>query len=200
MAKIEERFFSIDSGNLVSGVAVTTREQVIYAGNIPNEEVIPKITEFSENANIIVLIEDIRPYAMKLTPQVIETCKVIGELMYRIKFELGLDYVLITRAEVKKWVFDRFEELSSGRISKRIEYMTDYREKRGERGYRKKDGSLRSPSFHFVDDRVVIAAMKEYWDIPTPKPGKSNKFGLSKHSWQALAVGTTYLSKLSNPS
>lgn len=191
--EIEEVFFSIDSGNVVSGVAVITKDRIIYAANLPNEDIIAKVTEFSEKTKITVLIEDIKPYAMKLTPQVIDTCKVIGELCYRVKNELGLGYVLVTRYQVKRWVFDCFFYMASGRISKRIEYMNGYREAKGEKGLRRKDGELRSPSFHWVDDRVCIAAMKEYWDIASPKPGKSNKYGLSKHSWQALALGTFYI-------
>ena len=33
--------------------------------------------------------------------------------------------------------------------------------------------------------------MRSEWSIPAKK-GKSNVFGLSKHSWQALALGTLY--------
>lgn len=199
--KIEEVFFSIDSGNVVSGVAVITRDKIIYAANIPNEDIISKVTEFSEKTRVTVIIEDIKPYAVKLSPQVIDTCKAIGELVYRVRSEAKLEYVLISRYEVKRWVFDTFQSMATERISKRIEYMDGYRIGRGEKGLRKKDGSLRVPSFHWVDDRVCLAAMKMYWKIDNPKPGKSNKHGLSKHSWQALALATFYInSTLNNPS
>jgi hypothetical protein len=47
---------------------------------------------------------------------------------------------------------------------------------------------MRAASFHFVDDRTVIAALKSIYNIPTPKPGRPNIHGLVDHSWQALAV------------
>lgn len=196
--KIEEVFFSIDSGSVISGVAVITKDRIIYAANLPNEEIIPKVREFSEKTIARVIIEDIKPYAVKLSPQVIETCKVIGEFVYRVKNEVGLDYRLISRYEVKRWVFDNFPEMANGRIAKRIEYMDGYRVGKGEKGLRRKDGTLRTPSFHWVDDRVCLAAMKIYWGIDSPKPGKSNKYGLSKHSWQALALGTCYINSTPN--
>jgi hypothetical protein len=126
--------------------------------------------------------------------QVIDTCKFIGELVYRLRSEFKkAEYVLVTRNQVKKWVFDSFPEISCDRINKRIEYLDGYRTGRGEKGIRKKDGTLRLPSFHWIDDRVCIAAMKKFWDIPTPKPGKKNVYGLSTHSWQALALGTYWI-------
>jgi hypothetical protein len=136
-----------------------------------------------------------RPYSGRFSQQVIDTCKFIGEAVYRAKNEFGSNPVLITRNEVKKWVFDTFPAICNERIAKRIEYMDGYKTGKGERGYRKKDGELKKPTFHWVDDRVCIAAMKEYWKIPTPKPGKKNIYELSAHSWQALALGTCYIQR-----
>lgn len=188
-----EIYFSIDVGNAVSGVAVLSKDSILEACNIPNDNMWNKIKEYYVKYDVFVIVEDIRPYSGKLTMQVIDTCKFIGELCYRLRKEYKLKYALVTRNEVKKWVFNAYGVVASERISKRIEYLDGYRTGRGERGLRKKDGELRSPSFHWVDDRVCIAAMKIHWNIDTPKPGKSNKHGLSKHSWQALALGTYWI-------
>jgi hypothetical protein len=92
-------------------------------------------------------------------------------------------------------VFDTHGELCVERINKKIVALDDYGERKDRKRYRNKDGELRKASFHYVDDRIVIAAMKKHWNIPTPKPGKSNALGFSSHSWQALAVGSYYLAK-----
>ena len=49
---------------------------------------------------------------------------------------------------------------------------------------------MREPSFNYVDDRIVSAAMKELFNIKTPKPGKKTEHGLlrNSHAWQALSV------------
>jgi hypothetical protein len=57
-----------------------------------------------------------------------------------------------------------------------------------------KDGRIwkaRKPSHNYVDDRIIITCMKVMWGIETPKPGKRNKIGISKHAWQALALAST---------
>ena len=48
---------------------------------------------------------------------------------------------------------------------------------------------MREPSFNYVDDRIVCAAMKELFSIEQ-KPGFKNSYGLTKdsHAWQALSV------------
>lgn len=131
---------------------------------------------------------------MGLAMQTIETAKFIGELKYRLKNELYVDFELIPRFSVKKWVFNSFGELIIDKITKKIEYLDSQGERLGRKRYRRKtDGGLYKPTLHYVDDRIVISAMKEYWNIKTPKPGKSNEFGLKSHSWQALALGTMYL-------
>lgn len=137
---------------------------------------------------------------MGMAMQTIETAKLIGELKYRLKNELYVDFILIPRFDVKRWVFNTFPELVLDRINKKIEYLDIQGQRLGRKRYRrKKDGELYKATLHYVDDRIVIAAMKEYWKLKTPKPGKSNEFGLKSHSWQALAVGTTYLATLTLP-
>jgi hypothetical protein len=143
----------------------------------------------------IVVIEDVRPYSLRLSQQVIDTCKFIGELTYRLKSELKIEYSLNPRSEVKEWVFTNHAEVCLPRIEKKIWDLHHRKEKMGLKGLRNANGDLRKPSFVFVDDRIMIAAMKEYWSIPTPKPGKSGMYGLKSHSWQALALGTMWLDR-----
>jgi hypothetical protein len=160
---------------------------------IDNNILVDKIKEYYVKYNPTVVIEDIRPYNSMMSMQVIRTCQFIGELKYRLQNELQLKIHMVTRGDVKKWVFTRFPGLCKERIDQKIQYLDDYGERKGKKRYRNKDGELRKATFHWVDDRVVIAAMKEYWKIPTPKPGKKNLYGFSSHSWNALAAGSCFL-------
>ena len=191
---MRKAIFSIDVGSEVSGVALISLENGIeYASVLDNHLIIDKITNIMLNRKIIVVIEDIRPFKMGMAMQTIETAKFIGELKYRLKSELQVEFELFPRFDVKRFVFDRFQDLCLERIGKKIAYLDDIGERSGRKRYRKKTGELYKATMHYVDDRIVIAAMKEYWGIETPKPGKSNKYGLKSHSWQALALGTFYL-------
>lgn len=190
---------SVDPGEKVSGLSIImlNRESLfkkqLIGFNIDNASLVSKITEYYVKYNCFVVIEDIRPYRQQLTLQLVATCKFIGELNYRLINELKTEIQYITRGQVKKWIFGQFNDVSVEKINKRIAYLDGYGEKRGGKRYRNKDGGIRMASFHWVDDRVVISAMKELWNIPTPKPGKSNMYGFSSHSWQALAVGSCFL-------
>jgi hypothetical protein len=83
---------------------------------------------------------------------------------------------------------------AADRVISKIAYLDEQGERLKRKRYRnKKTGELYKPTMHYVDDRIVIYAMKEWWGIKTPKPGKSNEFGLKSHSWQALALGTMYV-------
>lgn len=189
--------FSIDAGSEVSGLAaITNGTDIEYASVTENDQIIGKIQNIMLNRKTIVLIEDIRPFKMGMAMQTIETAKFIGELKYRLKNELIIDFLLIPRFEVKRWVFNYFPNLCTDRIERKITYLDDIGERSGRKRYRKKKtGELYKPTMHYVDDRIVIAAMREYWKIEKPKPGKTNEFGLKSHSWQALALGTFYLNK-----
>lgn len=131
-----------------------------------------------------VLVEDIRPYGLKLSPQIIETCKFLGELRYRLS-RAKINVQWIARNTVKKWVFDTFPEVCIPRIQAKI----------AKKGAKNRDGGDRQPSFVWVDDRIVIAAMKECWGIETPKPGRTNRYGLKAHAWQSLCLGAYFLAK-----
>ncbi len=183
----------IDPGSGVSGVCVLKNNTISSASIENNSEVFDKVKELIGGQNATVVIEDILPYSIQLKPQVITTCKFIGELSYRFSLEQNITTAFVARSTVKKWVFDTFPDICLPRISAKIKYLDGWREGRGERGLKTKTGELRKPSFQYVDDRVIIAAMSSYYGIVRPKPGKSNQYGLKAHSWQALAVATTYL-------
>lgn len=190
---------SIDPGSNSSGVCVImlskdpVAETQIIGFNVDNESLMSEITKYYVKYETNVVVEDIRPYGLKMSNDVINTCKWIGELNYRLLIEFGGKIEYITRGTVKKWVFYQFMNLCIDRIEKKISYLDDYGERKGKKRYRTKEGLLKKPSFHWVDDRIVIAAMKEMWQIPTPKPGRRNIYGLSEHSWQALAAGSCFL-------
>lgn len=174
-----KRIISIDPGNAISGFCMIENGQIAFAANLPNQFVVPKIREFIQNARYTVIIEDVRPYGTRLTQQLLDTSKFIGELCYRL---IGLKVVpeLISRSEVRKWVFNTFPEVVLPDLVKKMKKLEKVN----------KDGSPRSPSFHYIDDRLVIKAMKKMWNIPTPKPGKTNQYGINSHAWQALALAS----------
>lgn len=164
-------FVGIDPGCEKSGVSVIQGGKILRAWNIENEVLYDIITPYVLKDAVIV-IEDIRPYSIRLTPEVIKTCKVIGEMVYRLKVVAGLEVELVSRNQVKKWVFDNLKEAIMPSISEKVA----------------KKFPDRKPTFVFVDDRIVTIAMKHLFQIKQPAPGKGYEFGLRDHSWQALAV------------
>jgi hypothetical protein len=173
----------IDPGSSVSGMVILSGGQIEWAGNPKNDQIFDILSvNIQKNRQIQIVVEDIRPYSLKLSPQIIETCKFLGEMRYRLK-EAGLSVEWIPRNSVKKWVFDTFPQICNTRIAKKIE----------KKGGFSKSGVKLSPTFVYVDDRIVLAAMKERWNIETPKPGKRNSLGITEHSWQALGLVSYYL-------
>jgi hypothetical protein len=163
--------------------------------NLWNAFIWDKVTKYSDTGRIMLVIEDIRPFSSKLTMQTIGTCKFIGEVSYRAKNAPGVILEYVTRYDVKSWVINYFPEVAIPKLEKKIADKDRRLQAQGKRGLRNKDGTLRKPSFRDVDDRIVQAAMVSKWDITDTGPGKRNKYGLSKHSWQALAAGCCFLSK-----
>lgn len=165
-------YIGIDPGCEICGVSVIRGGIIVGAWNIPNEEVYSKITPYVLNNGCKVVIEDIRPYAIRLNMQVINTCKQIGEMTYRLKVVAGIDVTLVARNEIKKWVFDTFPDVVMPLVEKKVakKYVD------------------RKPSFVFVDDKIVTEAMKYHFGIKLPEPGKGYQYGLKEHSWQALAA------------
>jgi hypothetical protein len=147
----------------------------------------------------IVVIEDVRPYSTKLSMQTIDTIKFIGELQYRLEFELKIPFVLITRSEVKSWIFEHYNTVCVDRIDKKILLAHNRKVSKGERGYLTKEGFMRKASQNWVDDRIIQACMQVHWGIEKPKVGKSNSLGFKAHSYQALAVGSVYIDRIKKP-
>ena len=197
--------FSIDVGSVMSGICVISNNNILECINLSNELVCDKIKEYYVKYRVIPVVEDIRAYSGKLSQDVIDTCKFIGELTYRLINELQVDYFkLYPRSKVRKWVFDAFPEVCVAAIDKKIAYLDEYGKRKNEelkaegkkpkyRRYITKTGELRKASFNYVDDRIIIATMKRLWKIPEPKPFKGNIYGLKKDSWQALALASYYL-------
>lgn len=174
---------ALDPGPEMTGVAVIEAGRIVRAANLANKVLFNIILTLAPKDTLQVLIEDVRAYDGRLSQDLIDTCKWIGELTYRLK-TVKIAPELIPRSTVKSWIFRTFPEISIPRIEKKIIA----------RDRRKLDGEYCKPSAIYVDDRIVEAAMKEKWSIPTPKPGQTNMYGLKTHSWQALALASCYLS------
>ena len=175
----------IDPGDRNSGFLIYRYGEIKKAGNSPNKLLFNiMLDEYTQNSQLTVLIEDVKPYAARLGQQLIDTCKFLGQMEYRLE-TAGIAFKLIPRNTIKKWVFDTFPDVVIPRIDKEIRC----------RDRKRKDGEYFTASSRFVNDRMVIAAMKKKWSIPDPKPGKTNKYGLKDHSWQALALVGYYLDR-----
>lgn len=189
MTPSKTMIWGIDPGNEVCGVSQLLDGRIGFCFNEPSGSVYRKIVSLSDGQPFHVVIEDVYPYSMRLTPEIIATCKVIGELSYRFSVcKLAKSVNLEPRNSVKKWIFDTVPDVVLPRIEKKMAALHIRKVAKGLRGLIKQDGEMRAASFHFVDDRTVIAALKSIYNIPTPKPGKPNIYGLVDHSWQALAV------------
>ncbi len=181
------RIIGIDPGE-TCGIVVLDGGHITSVFNIMSNIMLTKVTNFLIHPKCTVVIEDIRPYSLRLTPQVIWTCKFLGELNFSLKTWSGANVEYVTRNHVKKWCFDNFPEVCIPRIEKKIL----------KKGFIKKEtGEPRKPSFVFVDDKIVTECMKVKYEIPAVKPGFGYQFGLKEHSWQALAVASYWDS--SNP-
>lgn len=175
----------VDPGSDISGVCVLLNGQIVTGFDVKNTLLWAKISAFFKYGSVTVVVEDIRPYSQRLTMQVIETCKVIGELTYRLRNARGVKIELVPRSDVKKWVFDAFAAISNEKISRKM----------ARKGKINKDGSPRKPSFNYVDDRVVVAAMQEHWKMEKSKKGQPNKWGFRAHMhcWQALGMVSSFI-------
>lgn len=186
---MEKIVWGIDPGSVICGVCRLNSGLIGDCFNIEPSKLYNEILRRSDGSQFIVVIEDIFPYSLRLTPAVIDTCKLIGELTFRFNTCNQVESVkLVARNSVKKWIFDTVPHECIPRINKKILLKHNRNIKQGKKGLVKIDGEMRLPSFIWVDDRIVIAALKSVLNIPTPKPGKPNIYGLKDHSWNALAV------------
>lgn len=195
---MNQRIIGIDPGSEESGMIVLDDSNITGAFILKNDyQLFDKVTNFSIHRNLVVVIEDIKPYSIRLTPQVIDTCKFIGKAVERLQ-TAGMNVQLISRWEVKKWVFDTFPEVCMELIDKKAEKkmwdacdLKTKEEIRVDNFGRKK----RKPSFISIDDKLVTESMKYLYKIPLPVNGKGYEYGLKDDSWQALAVALCYKAK-----
>jgi hypothetical protein len=134
---------------------------------------------------LIVVIEDMRPYNMRITDGVIQTIKFIGQLEWRLK-EAGITYDLIPRWQVKQWAFTEYRAILEPLIDRKIYLAAERKKKAG--------GVPRNAtaSFVYVDDRMVSTAMREFWKIGKVKRVGQEAF-LKDHAWSALAVVSLHI-------
>ena len=200
---MEKIIWGIDPGSAVCGVSRLNSGLIGTCFECEPKDVYNRIISLSEGSEVIVVIEDIFPYSLRLTPAVIDTCKLIGELTYRFNANTQVEALaLVARNTIKNWIFDTVPEECIPRINKKILLKHNRNIRDNKKGLVKKDGEMRQPSFQWVDDRIVIAALKSIHKIETPKPGKKNVYGLSStsHAWQALAVCTYFYHTTKNSS
>jgi len=178
----------IDPGEKICGIAVLDSGQIAYAGNVECDQVFAKIQRFLIFPSVTVVVEAIRPYSLRLTPNVINTCLWIGEALFRLKCVLNDGQIIYTpRSEVRKWIFDSYPAIVLPLVESKILAGL----KSGK--YALKDGGIRKPSWAFVDDGIVKKIMKFIYQIPDDQ--KRNRFGLSEHSWQALSLASWFIGK-----
>jgi hypothetical protein len=191
----------LDPGTHASGFVIMKDGAIESCGNPENALVFQAIKDqFHLHKDILVLYEDIQPRrGDALTQNGLDTVKFTGVLEYRMQ-EAGIHFKPIYRWQVKQWCWDNYTELLYPRIETKIK-----RKRENQNKQREKEGkppittALRKPSFVWMGDREVIVAMKEYWSIETPKPGKSNRYDLRKDAWQALALYNPWKESLEVP-
>lgn len=184
-----EVLVGIDPGAECSGVAWIVPGCMPEGANLTNGEVFSFIKGLGDLPGVRVVIEDLRAYQGVMRGAVINTAKWCGQWEFRLEragFVSGVH--LVARNTVKAWAFDKWPLICHPRIEGKIGRL-------GPIVVQGKGDRLRKVSFHYVDDRIVIACMKECYGIPTPLPGKSNGLGLVGHAWQALAVLSCWLAK-----
>lgn len=202
---MEKIIWGIDPGSSICGVCELRAGLIGNCFNVEPHLVYHRIMSLCGADKINIVIEDVYPYSNRLTPDIIATCKLIGRLQEKFENTSSVYCIdSVPRNSIKKWIFDTVPEECLPRIEKKIadkhnaiikkwqklveEGKADATKK--PKGFINNDGTMRTPSFNWVDDRIVIAALKKVHNIPTPKPGKQNVFGLREHNWQALAAAS----------
>lgn len=198
----QKQIIGIDAGSDKSGIIVLVKNRIRHGYNIPNNEVIDFVRSLKNDCKEqIVIVEDVRPYNMRITDGIIKTIKFLGELEWRLS-QLGQKYELIPRWSVKQWVFLQFKLLAVPEIEKKIIRSKNLKEKKIKQllaaGKEKEAGDIKitnpSPGFVYVDDRIVANAMRQWWNIKNPsRVGERAAYGLKDHSWQALGLVSFYM-------
>lgn len=180
-------WIGIDPGNKMSGVVVVTNENGIREGyNLPNSGIFDFVVAESKLCvELRLILEDIRPYNMRITDEIINTIKFLGELEYRFMAS-GFKFELIPRWQVKYWVFVQYKVMVIPQIDKKIAAANARKAKNGV-----EVKNIQTATFVYVDDRMVANAMRDYWKIKNPtKVGQKAMYNLKDHSWQALGLVT----------
>lgn len=178
----------IDPGSENSGIVtfqLFDEWELLSGSNVSNEglfELIDKYTLFDDKVNLFIVYEDIRPFTSRFNMDTINTCKMIGRLECVLN-QRRVPFKAITRNEVKNFVFKRYPDIVLPVVIGKIE----------KKGGVSKKGKPLKPSFQYVDDRIVHAAMRYEYKIEKQKRGKTNMYGISTHAWQALGVTTAYI-------
>jgi hypothetical protein len=176
----------IDAGSEQSGIAVISDGVIQVGDTIGNSHVFDFILNAGEGCDkLIIAIEDMRPYNMRITDGVIQTIKFIGQIEWRLR-EAGITYDLIPRWQVKQWVFLQYRLIIEPLIDRKIELAAKRKIKAGEKPRNA------SASFIYVDDRMVSTAMREFWKIEKVKRVGQEAF-LKDHAWSALAVASLHI-------
>lgn len=196
---MSKRIIGLDPGNEQTGMVILESGLIIGAHNLPNTALFDKITGYSLHKELTIVIEDIKPFSVKMSQQVIDTCKFIGVLVYRLSTVAGLKVELVTRYEVKSWIFATFgavcEPLIDIKIEKKRYEACDMETKQEIRVNGNGTTKKRKGSFIYVDDKMVMESMKVMYQIKKPLPGKGYEHGLQTHSFQALGAASFFMTK-----
>lgn len=180
----------IDPGSEWSGVCVAGGSLGLQGHYVPNAEVFGLVRRLAGSGRVVVVMEDLRAYRGAMRGALLITAKWMGQWEWRFGVERFVAEVhLIPRNTVKAWLFRECPEVCIPRIQVRIDSLGPV----VDLDKQHEPGRPRRVSFHYVDDRIVIAAVKSLCGIPTPKPGHANIFGLTAHSYQALAVALCWM-------
>ena len=192
---IKSRIIGIDPGSNGSGIVLLEDGMIKCSANLTNMQLYEKITSWLIYSSVTVVVEDLAAYSLRLTPQVIDTAKFIGELNYRVKNDAGANVVLLPRSAVKKWCFDYFNDicipLIDDKMGKKLFEACDLATREDVR-VDNNSRSKKKASFIWVDDKIVTECMKAYYKISLPAAGKGYEYGLKTHGWQALACATCW--------
>jgi hypothetical protein len=194
--KLPKMTWGIDPGSAICGVVCLLDRQIHLAFETTPDRVFEDIIEKSGANSFDIVIEDIRGFAGKMSNNVIDTCKLIGELNYRFRAHPSTRQIhYIPRSTVKKWFFDNYFTLLEKQVGANMTAINAQKQRLGKKGLITNAGVMRLPSFNYVNDRAIVAALRQIEGIPA---GKKNIYGLRDHSWQALAVAKAYLEIFGN--
>jgi hypothetical protein len=165
------------------------------AYNIANEKVFDFIYKESLLCQkFLVVVEDLMMYNLKTGgDSFIKTAKFLGQIEWRLK-DVDIKFNLIPRWEIKQWIFLQYRTIVEPMILDNMRRSTDRKKKKAEDAGIVFKARNASPTFVYVNDRCVIAAMRKRWGIEPCKGGRSKPlYNLKDHGWQALGLASYFL-------